>query len=230
MPFHSTISGVLEHLITPHVEDQSKTYICCRWFPSTSESELRRFLRMSSYYCRFVPNFWKIASPLQSLTHKDVCVDRRVCSFISDAQEVDLCSPSFVSFVRETICTWDWRRYWRTWCCIISVIRRWSPASSSLRQSFFDVSWDKLLNHRAGAPCGCLGNHFVPYLYGRDVTVLTDRTAVKAILQTSNPSGKHARWWTKVYASGVRNVKIQYHLNSSADAPAVHILPSRRIS
>ena len=52
------------------------------------------------------------------------------------------------------------------------------------------------------------------------MTVLTDHTAVKAILQTPNPSGKHARWWTKVYASGVRNVKIQYRpgrLNSSAD-------------
>ena len=63
--------------------------------------------------------------------------------------------------------------------------------------------------------------HFIPYLYGHDVTVLTDHTAVKAILQTSNPSGKHARWWTKAYGSGVRSVKIQYHpgrLNSSTDA------------
>ena len=63
-------------------------------------------------------------------------------------------------------------------------------------------------------------SHFVPYLYGYEVTVLTDHTAVKAILQTPNPSGKHARWWTKVYASGVKNVKIQYlpgRLNSSAD-------------
>ena len=48
--------------------------------------------------------------------------------------------------------------------------------------------------------------HFVPYLYGHVFT------AVKAILQTPNPSGKHARWWN---ASGVRNVKIQYHLNFS---------------
>ena len=36
--------------------------------------------------------------------------------------------------------------------------------------------------------------HFVPQLYGHDVTVLTDHTAVKAMLQTPNPSGKHARW------------------------------------
>ena len=63
--------------------------------------------------------------------------------------------------------------------------------------------------------------HFVPYPYGHDVTILTDHTAVTAILQTPNPSGKHARWWTKVYGSGVKDVKIQYRpgqRNSSADA------------
>ena len=73
MPFHLTRSGVFR---TPdhssRVEDPSKTYICCCWFPSTSEFALCRFLGMSSYYHRFVPNFWKIPSPLQSLTHKDV--------------------------------------------------------------------------------------------------------------------------------------------------------------
>ena len=40
--------------------------------------------------------------------------------------------------------------------------------------------------------------HFRYYLYGHTVTVFTDHTAVKAILETPNPSGKHARWWTKV--------------------------------
>ena len=51
--------------------------------------------------------------------------------------------------------------------------------------------------------------HFIPYLYGHDVTVY------------SNSSGKHARWWTKVYRSGVKNVKIIYRpgrQTSSADA------------
>ena len=63
--------------------------------------------------------------------------------------------------------------------------------------------------------------HFIPYLYGHDVTVFTVHTAVKAILQAPNPSGKHARWWTKVYGSGVRSIKIQYRpgrLNLCADA------------
>ena len=35
--------------------------------------------------------------------------------------------------------------------------------------------------------------HFHSYLYGNKVTVITDHSVVKAILETSNPTGKHAR-------------------------------------
>lgn len=53
-------------------------------------------------------------------------------------------------------------------------------------------------------------NHFHAYLYGHDVVVFTDHSAVKAVLETPNPSGKHARWWSKVFGSGVRNINIVY--------------------
>ena len=44
-------------------------------------------------------------------------------------------------------------------------------------------------------------NHYHAYLYGHKVTVLTDHSAAKAVLDTPSSSGKHARWWTKVYGS-----------------------------
>ena len=53
-------------------------------------------------------------------------------------------------------------------------------------------------------------SHFHSYLYGHNVTVHTDHSAVKAVLETPSPSAKHARWWSKVYASGVRSVQIVY--------------------
>ena len=37
-------------------------------------------------------------------------------------------------------------------------------------------------------------NHFYPYLYVPDVIVYTDYSGVKAVLETPNPSAKHARW------------------------------------
>ena len=63
--------------------------------------------------------------------------------------------------------------------------------------------------------------HFRAYLYGHDVTVITDHSAVRTILEAPNPSGKHARWWLKVFGSGVGRVRIVYRpgrQNSKADA------------
>ena len=64
-------------------------------------------------------------------------------------------------------------------------------------------------------------SHFHSYLYDNKVTVLTDHSAVKAILETPNPTGKHGRWWTKVYGRGVKAVVIKYRAgreNAGADA------------
>ena len=62
--------------------------------------------------------------------------------------------------------------------------------------------------------------HYRPYLYGHVVTVYTDHSAVKAILQTPCPDGRHARWWQKVYKSGITSVVVCYRpgrANANAD-------------
>ena len=64
-------------------------------------------------------------------------------------------------------------------------------------------------------------NHFHAYLYGNEVTVYTDHSSVRAVLETPNPSAKHARWWTKVYGSGIKSIQIVYRCgrdNQNADA------------
>ena len=63
--------------------------------------------------------------------------------------------------------------------------------------------------------------HFHAYLYGHDVLVYTDHSAVRAVLETPSASGKHARWWSKLFSSGLRSIKIVYRPgkdNVSADA------------
>ena len=76
-------------------------------------------------------------------------------------------------------------------------------------------------------------SHFHHYLYGNSVTIFTDHTAVKAVLETANPTAKHARWWTRVYGRGVKDVKIVYRPgreNSNADALSRHpLLPAPAI-
>ena len=64
-------------------------------------------------------------------------------------------------------------------------------------------------------------SHFHAYLYGHDVQVFTDHSAVKAVLETPSPSGKHARWWSKIFGSGVKSIQITYRAgeeNANADA------------
>ena len=53
-------------------------------------------------------------------------------------------------------------------------------------------------------------HHFRAYLYGNNVTVVTDHSAIKAILDKPNSSPKHARWWLKVFGSGISHLKIIY--------------------
>ena len=53
-------------------------------------------------------------------------------------------------------------------------------------------------------------SHFHYYLYGHCVTVYTDHSAVKAVLETASPSGRHAHWWTRVFGRGVKEVTIVY--------------------
>ena len=51
-------------------------------------------------------------------------------------------------------------------------------------------------------------HHFYAYLYGHLVKVITEHSAVKAVLQTPSQTGKHARWWSKVFSSGGAEVEI----------------------
>ena len=78
----------LGHLITSHGLKTNPiiTSAVANFPPPHNLTELRRFLGMSSYYHRFVPNFSNIASPspLQSLTREEapfLWTDECACSF-----------------------------------------------------------------------------------------------------------------------------------------------------
>ena len=64
-------------------------------------------------------------------------------------------------------------------------------------------------------------SHYHHLIYGHSVTVVTDHSAVKAVLGALNPSSKHALWWGKVYGCGAKSIKIVYRPgleNGIADA------------
>ena len=81
---------------------------------------------------------------------------------------------------------------------------------------------EELHHYGAGDPgsgMGCYPLHY--YLYGHNIKIFTDHTAVKAVLGAPQSNGKHARWWSKVSGSGIKAVEIVYcsgKENTNADA------------
>ena len=198
-----------------------------REFPTPkSVQETRRFLGLSSYYRRFISNFLKIAQPLHNLTHKDVpfgwsaeCDE----AFTELKQRLTsapvLAYPDFgADFVLETDASVQG---------LGAVLSQTQLSDGKLHPVAYASRALNPSERRYGiteletlAVVWAM-SHFHHYLYGNHVTVLTDHTAVKAVLETDNPSAKHARWWTKMFGRGVRSVTIQYRAgkeNKNADA------------
>ena len=68
-------------------------------------------------------------------------------------------------------------------------------------------------------------SHFHHYLYGHNVHNPLDHSAVKAVLESPSKNSQHARWWTKVYGSGVKDAQIVHcagRENSHADVCLVN--------
>ena len=185
-----------------------------------SVTQVRQFLRLTSYYRCFVSQFAKV-----NLTQKDVQF-----RWTNDCQEAFdvlkrkltqapiLAYPDFEEeFVLETdACVkglgavLSQRQESGQVHPIAFASRALSPAEKNYSITELEtlaVVWSV--------------QHFRAYLYCHDVTVVTDHSAVRAVLETLSPSGKHARWWLKVFGCGVGKVKIVYRPgreNGRADA------------
>ena len=166
---------------------------------SKNVREVRRFLGMTSYYHKFIPRFAKVAEALHHLTRKDVeFLWTPVCQQAFDALKERITTAHFLSYH-----SFDQYRYFilETDASIQAVLSQEQSdgkihpvafASKALSPSQKNYSIMELETLTVVWAI----NHFHSHLYGHHVTVYTDHSTVKAVLETPNPSRKHARWWT----------------------------------
>ena len=187
--------------------------------------ETRRFLGLSSYYRRFIPNFAKIAHPLHGLTCKDTpftwgpdqdCAFEELKKRLTTAPV--LAYPNFTAkFCMETDASVQGLG------AVLSQYQedgRLHPIAYASRalnaaEKRYGITELETLAVVWGV------SHFHHYLYGNSVTIFTDHTAVKAVLESDNLTAKHARWWTRVFGRGIRKITIKYRAgkeNVNADA------------
>ena len=217
----------LGHLITPEgLKPNSKLVEAVKEFPRPSDvSGVRRFLGLASYYRRFIQNFARIALPLRELTRKNVTYQwTPACESAMGELKTRLTTapvlayPSFGQpYTVETDASISGLGAVLSQTQADNKLHPVAYASRSLSSAERNYSVTEL---ETLAVVWAL-TRFHSYLYGQSVTVITDHAAIRAVLETPNPSCKHARWWNKVYGTGLKEVKIVYRagrLNSSADA------------
>ena len=217
----------LGFLVTPRGLKPTNSHIrAVDEFPvPTSLKELQQFLGLASYYRRFIPKFAQVAHPLHWLTRKDAPFDwSSECQVAFDDLNRRLVSapvlayPDFSKdFVLETDASYVGLG------AVLSQLQddgKLHPPSYASRALSTPEKNYPVTELETLAVVWAI-SHYRAYLYGHDVKVYTDHSAVKAVLGATNLSGKHARWWTKVYANGVQSLEIVYRSskeNNNADA------------
>ena len=217
----------LGHVITTEgLKPNSKQIAAVEDYPvPESVTQVRQFLGLTSYYRRFIPQFAKTAAPLHNLMKKDA-----VFVWTADCQAAFeflkqklinapiLCYPDFEKgFVLETDASV------RGLGAVLSQKQgdgKLHPIGFASRSLTPPEKNYSITDLETLAVVWAV-SYYRAYLYGNEVTVVTDHSAVKAVLETPGGSGKHARWWLKVFASGIGRVKIQYRpgkSNQRADA------------
>ena len=217
----------LGHVITAEgLKPNLRITEAVRNFPTPENvPSVRRFLGMASYYRRFIAGFAKTAQPLHQLTAKNVPFQwSPECETAFVALKDKLVTPPVLAYPRfgegftlETDASISGLGAVLSQKQADGRLHPVAYASRALNPTEKNYSVTEL--ETLAVVWGI--THFHSYLYGGDVTVITDHSAVKPVLEAPNPAGKHARWWTRVHGTGIKSVKIVYRAgreNASADA------------
>ena len=199
-------------------------------FPTLTDlRSLHAFLGLTSYYRRFVPRFSAIVQPLYHLTLKDTPFQwtpecdlafTRLKSTLAEAHV--LAYPNFgCPFLLETDASG---------VGLGAVLSQKQEDGTTRPIAYASRTLQAHERNYGISELEALGvvwavRHFRHYVYGHKCTVYTDHGALKALLNTPQPSGKLARWGLALQEL---DLDIQYRpgrTNTRADALSRYPVP-----
>ena len=227
----------LSHIVTPHgLQPNNHNLEAVRSFPQPSNlRQLHQFLGLTSYYCRCTPGYAKLAHRLHALTRKGAVFNWSAeCEIAFDTLRDKLStSPllAYPNFNRDFRLETDASKLG-----LGAILSQYEEDQKLHPVAYASRSISSAEANYAVTDLETLAvvwavTHFRYYLYGHSVTIITDHAAVKAILGASNLTGRHARWWSKLYGSGIKHIDIVHcsgkknlHADCLSRQPVMHIL------
>lgn len=195
---------------------------CVQNYPRPLDvKQLRRYLGLTSYYRKFVPNFGKIAKPLYELLLKDATYTwgpRQELAFC-ELKEKLISKPllQYPDFEREFLLTTD-----ASGTAIGAVLSQ-GEIGKDLPIAYASRSLNKAERNYSASELEMLSvvygvQYFRQYLYGRRFRVVTDHRPLCWAFKMHNPSSRLTRWRLKLEEYEYEIVYKPGVLNSNADA------------
>ena len=202
----------LGYVISPagDATDTRKIEAVEKWPVPQNVTEIKTFLGLCSYFCRFVKNFSKIAAPLYQLTQKD-----QIFNWTPNCQEAfnqmkncltEVPILAYPDFGKEFILDTDASR--------LGIGGILSQVQDGEERVIADAS--RALNKHEQKYCVTRQEllaavyfikYFKNYLYGRPFTLRVDHAALQWIRNFKEPEGQVARW---LEILGTYDSKIQH--------------------
>lgn len=232
--FFQTEVTYLGHKITDKgiLPDDTKFKVVRDYPTPTNADDVRRFVAFCNYYRKFVPNFAKIAKPLNELLQKNFKFEwtpLRDESF--NALKSYLLSPQILKypdFTKEFIVTTDASDK----ACGAILSQRFEEGDMPIAyasKSFTKGESNKPIIEKELTAIHWAINYFKPYLYGRRFQVRTDHRPLVYLFGMKNPTSKLTRMRLDLEEFNFDVVFVPGKANVGADALSRIIISSEQL-
>ena len=200
-----------------------------QWPVPLKVTDVRSFLRIASYYRRFIQNFAEIAAPLHRLTSKTTekfmwSPDCDLAFRVLKEKLVSAPVLAYPCFDQEFVVDCDASDYG-----LGAVTSQWQDGDGKVIAYASRVLEDHEHRYKttkkAMLAMVYVIKHFRPYLYGKPFKVRTDHNALKSLQSFKEPEGQVARWLETLALYGYTIEHRSGKKHQNADALSRNPLP-----